>query len=211
MQTKRDGFGTALAHLSSTMSTIVIVYATKYGQTQRIAEYIGDFVRSRGHNAEVGRVDASHALDLADAIVVLSPVFVGKHPKSIRRFIALHCATLNRRRSAFVSVSGSAGSTIRDERKRALDLTADFVASTPWHPQIVASVGGAIDYPRYNPLLRLILQFISKTNGGPTDTSRKHELTDWKTVERATLELLATFESGQTVASAAATSLGVAP
>jgi menaquinone-dependent protoporphyrinogen oxidase len=210
-----DACGTALAHPSFTMSTIIIVYDTKYGQTRRIAEHIGDFVRSRGHNADVARVDPSHALDVAaldvaDAIVVLAPVFVGKHPKSIQRFIALHHVRLNRRKSAFFSVSGSAGSTIPDERKRAQDAATAFVASTPWRPQSVVAVGGAIDYPRYNPFLRLVLKFISKKNGGPTDTSRKHELTDWNAVERATLALLATFESGQKVASVETAVLGVA-
>ena len=73
----------------------------------------------------------------------------------------------------------------------------------------MVAVGGAIDYPRYNPLLRLVLKFISKKNGGPTDTSRKHELTDWDAVERTTLELLATFESARTVASAQARSTGL--
>jgi menaquinone-dependent protoporphyrinogen oxidase len=172
------------------MSLVLVVYDTKYGQTQRIANYVGEVVRRRGHTANVVHVASANAPGIADGIVVLAPVFASKHMKSIRRFINEHHKTLGWRPSAFFSVSGAAGSTVPDERVRAQAMASDFVASTPWRPHVLASFGGAMAYPRYNWLLRRILQSMAKKNGGPTDTSRVHELTDWTAVERATLDLL---------------------
>ena len=177
------------------MSNVIIVYDTKYGQTQRIAEYIGDVARAHRHHAEVVRVGEASAPEGAKCVVVLSPVFAGKHMGTIRRFVVRHHDALNRHASAFFSVCGAAESTMPAERARAQQVAFDFVARTPWHPQVVAAVGGAMDYPRYNPILRFVLKFIAKRNGGPTDTSRRHELTNWKAVERATLELLTSLDS----------------
>jgi menaquinone-dependent protoporphyrinogen oxidase len=39
-------------------------------------------------------------------------------------------------------------------------------------------------FTKYNPLMRWVLKQISKRAGGPTDTSRDHELTDWQQVEQ---------------------------
>jgi menaquinone-dependent protoporphyrinogen oxidase len=39
-------------------------------------------------------------------------------------------------------------------------------------------------YTQYGPLLRWITKVMSKRRGGPTDTSRDHEFTDWKAVDR---------------------------
>jgi menaquinone-dependent protoporphyrinogen oxidase len=38
-------------------------------------------------------------------------------------------------------------------------------------------------YTKYNPLLRWIIKRTARAAGGPTDTSRDHEVTDWAQVE----------------------------
>jgi menaquinone-dependent protoporphyrinogen oxidase len=45
-------------------------------------------------------------------------------------------------------------------------------------------VAGAINYTRYNFLLRWYMKRASAKNGGATDTSRDHEYTDWDQVDR---------------------------
>jgi menaquinone-dependent protoporphyrinogen oxidase len=34
-------------------------------------------------------------------------------------------------------------------------------------------------YTKYGPVLRWIMRQIAKRNGGPTDTTHDHEMTDW--------------------------------
>ena len=86
--------------------------------------------------------------------------------------------------SAFFSVSASAAS--RDERGRsqARACIVRFLDATGWYPPLTESIAGSIDYTRYNPLLRWWMRRICAESGGPTDTSRDHELTDWRQVDR---------------------------
>jgi menaquinone-dependent protoporphyrinogen oxidase len=53
-----------------------------------------------------------------------------------------------------------------------------------WHPTFVQCYAGALAYTQYRWWLRWIMQRISRSHGGPTDTSRDHELTDWGAVDR---------------------------
>ncbi len=176
------------------MATIRLVYDTKYGQTQRIAEHAAAVAHGRGHDAQAVRVDAMDALDGADAVVVLCPIFFGKHMPSIRRFVARHRDALSKRPTAFFSVCGSAASKNAADQANAEKIARDFVASMRWQPNVITSVAGAMAFPRYNPLLRFVMKRISRKEGGPTDTTRSHELTDWSTVDRAMLDLLAPLE-----------------
>ena len=178
------------------MTGIQIIYESKYGQTQKIAERIALIALRNGHRAHVTAIAALDPRRLPDAkaYVVLAPVFFGKHPPAIRDFVVRHGDSLNRRPSAFVSVSGAAGSARREDRDGARQRAVELLATTCWNPNLVESIGGAIAYPKYGFFTRLMMKMLSKREGRPTDTSTTHELTDWNAVERLTHELLAHLE-----------------
>ena len=50
-------------------------------------------------------------------------------------------------------------------------------------------VTGRLAYREYNFLVRFLIKRIAKKEGGPTDTSRDHELTDWDEVDRLGREM----------------------
>jgi len=188
------------------MATILVVYDTKYGQTEKIAQFVASLARQRGHAANavhVGAIAASAQLDVADGVVVLAPVFVGKHMPSVAEFVSNHRRELASRPTAFFSISGSAGSPKRAEREQARRIADELLAQTQWRPRVVACFGGKIDYPRYNVFIRFVMKQIAKRNGGSTDTSRAHELTDWAAVERTTTDFLTQVELVATAGAAA--------
>ena len=166
---------------------ILVTYGSRYGQTARIALRIaerlttrGDFVTLTGaDDLPVGFTPSDY-----DGIVVGASVIGGKHQRSVRRFARRYAAALNAMPSAFFSVSGAAGS--RDERGRAdaRRVLDDFLAESGWQPALVETVAGAITYTKYSFFVRWMLRRITARAGGPTDTSRDHELTDWAQVER---------------------------
>jgi menaquinone-dependent protoporphyrinogen oxidase len=39
-------------------------------------------------------------------------------------------------------------------------------------------------FTQYGPVLRWVMKRISRGRGGPTDTSRDHEMTDWAAVDQ---------------------------
>lgn len=168
---------------------ILILYGTSYGQTAKIARYVADCLTKYGIVAKL--MDGAYApgdLPLADCdgVIVGASVIRGRHQRCVRRFVREHRDALNAMPSAFISVSASAAG--RDERGRqdAQRCNDEFLRDTGWRPAFSESVGGAMAFTKYNPLLRWVMKQISKRNGGPTDTSRDHELTDWEQVERFT-------------------------
>ena len=45
------------------------------------------------------------------------------------------------------------------------------------------SLAGRLAYSKYNFIVRLLMKRIARKEGGPTDTSRDYEFTDWSRVE----------------------------
>jgi menaquinone-dependent protoporphyrinogen oxidase len=166
---------------------ILIVYATSYGQTAKIAGRIADVLMASG--VAVTLVNAgNHPRDFHagefDGVIIGGSIIAGRHQRSLVRFVRGHRALLNACPSAFFSVSGSAASPMETERAKARRLVDVFLDMTGWHPAVTETIGGAMAYTKYNPLLRWIVKRTSKAAGGPTDTSRDHEVTDWAQVER---------------------------
>jgi menaquinone-dependent protoporphyrinogen oxidase len=172
-----------------------IVYATREGQTRRIAEYLAGAFHARDVPADVFNVEETpHPdLDVYDALVLAASVHLGKHEPTFVRFVKHHRDQLERIPTAFLSVSlsqaGVESVTRTPEQhaaaKRELDRVLDrFFADTDWRPRWVHPTAGALLYTRYNFLVRWVMKMISKAAGGSTDTSHDHEYTDWAGLER---------------------------
>ncbi len=167
------------------MARVLVVFESKYGQTSKIAEHVGQSARERGHVARVLHVDVARRIDpLAyDTIFVVAPVYIGRHPRKIASFVRSIGDALGKRPSVFVSVSNSAGSSDKERRRLAKTVADAFVAELPWAPEHVFTAGGAFAYPRYGWLTGFIRRRIAESSGGPTDTLHSHELTDWPALD----------------------------
>jgi menaquinone-dependent protoporphyrinogen oxidase len=166
---------------------ILIIFGSSYGQTAKIATRIHDALAKRGH--AVTLVNASEqglttTLSSFDAVVVGSSIIARGHQKSVERFLRAQRALLASVPTAFFSVSASAASKDAGGRVAADRVRDEFLKHVGWQPQLRASIAGAINYTRYNPLLRWYMKRASAKGGGSTDTSRDHEYTDWNQVER---------------------------
>lgn len=171
------------------MSTpsVLIVYGSRYGQTAKVARYIGDLLATSGFAATVASIDSmpQHIAPAAfDVIIVGSPIYFSRHLPAVRRFVLTYRDALNAAHSAFFSVSGSAGSRNEADRADAQRCLSQFLEQTRWHPALSETFGGSMAYTKYNPLVRWVIRRISKRRGGPVDTSRDHEVTDWTRVRR---------------------------
>ena len=97
---------------------ILVVYATGYGQTARIAGRMADLLRHVGDDVTV--LDAARSPQLLtvrayDGVIVGSPVAFGRHQRSIRRFVLEHQDELNTRPSVFFSVSEASYSLLNSQ------------------------------------------------------------------------------------------------
>ena len=173
------------------MKPFLIVYATREGQTQRIAEHVAATLRKHGATARLLSAAApAEPLDFADyAVVVLAAsVHLQKHEREMIEFVRTHKAALLDVPTVFLSVSLSqaaveneANTEERRERAHAeVEQMIDaFFEATDFRPLAYRAIAGALVYSEYNWLIRLIMKQIAKSEGASTDTTRDHEYTHW--------------------------------
>jgi menaquinone-dependent protoporphyrinogen oxidase len=173
---------------------VLIAYATSYGQTAKIARRMADLLMALGEAVTLVNV-RNHPRDFRaaefDAVIVGGSIIGGRHHRMLEHFVRAHREVLNTSPSAFFSVSGSAGSPLATERAHASRFVAEFLAKTGWRPALTETIAGAMAYTKYNWLLRWFIKRTAQAAGGPTDTSRDHEMTDWPQVERFVERFLA--------------------
>jgi menaquinone-dependent protoporphyrinogen oxidase len=177
-----------------------IFYATREGQTRRIALRIANGLRLHGVEADVFNVakDTPPDWPAYTSACVAASVHRGHHEREMIAFVKRHRAELERLDAPFLSVTLSEAGVedpkrTDDVRRRAaadvrkmLDV---FVADTGWRPSRMVPVAGALSYTKYNLLVRFIMKRIARAEGAPTDTSRDYEFTDWGAIDRFAGEL----------------------
>jgi menaquinone-dependent protoporphyrinogen oxidase len=176
------------------VATILVAYATREGQTEKIARRIASVLHVEGHRVELVDTDrTSQPLDLRRfaAVFVGAPIRSGGYLRSIVRFAQEGRDALMRIPSAFFSVGLAVASRTSDGHAQTLGVVERFISQTGWRPRRVELIAGALPYSKYNFLLRFVMKRISAHEGGDTDTSRDHEYTDWKAVDRFALEFIA--------------------
>lgn len=163
----------------ATMACVLVVYGTTEGHTRKVAHYIAQVVRDRGHRMTV--LDASLPPDPGgyDAVIVAASVHQLRHQSAVIHFAQQHRNLLNSIPTAFFSVSLSAALGDPHHQLEAREVAEQLLAETRWRPLGVTLVGGALLYSRYDWLKRLLMQMIARHDGRDTDTSRDWEYTDW--------------------------------
>jgi menaquinone-dependent protoporphyrinogen oxidase len=189
------------------MKPVLVAFATREGQTRKIAEHVADTIRARGDVAELldlgngPRID----LDLAEyaAVLLAASVHLGRHEHAMVEFVRAHHEQLERLPTAFLSVSLSeAGvedmtATFESRAKAAVDVKKmidDFCHQTGLHPSRVWPVAGALMYSEYGAIVRFVMRRIARRAGQSTDTTHDHEYTDWKGLHRFVDALMTELE-----------------
>jgi menaquinone-dependent protoporphyrinogen oxidase len=166
------------------MARILIVYSTTDGHTREICNRLREVIEQQAHQISLVSVEDVADTDLAsfDKIVVGASIRYGKHSALVVDFIERNAQLLNRKASAFFSVSVVARKPGKNQ-----PLTNPYVRKLlgriAWRPTELAVFAGKIDYPRYGFVDRLVIRGIMWLTGGPTDPMAVVEFTDWRQVE----------------------------
>jgi menaquinone-dependent protoporphyrinogen oxidase len=180
---------------------VAVLFATREGHTERIAERIADDLRLLGFDVDLLPVRRPLPFNLANysAAVLAASVHAGSHEKEMVQFVKSHRSELERIPTAFLSVTLSEAGAERldatpaEHAQFAQDvdrMLAKFFKETKWHPVMAKPVAGALLYTRYNYLMRLIMRAIAKKAGAATDTSRDYVYTDWVGLDKFTDDLV---------------------
>jgi menaquinone-dependent protoporphyrinogen oxidase len=166
------------------MSRVLVLYASSYGQTRAVALAIATRLRAHGHTVELADAgcgpDRLPPPDDYDGVVLGSRVELGRHDRVLLAYVAQHRERLATMPTGFFSVSLAAAGPGRDPA----GYIARFFDETGWRTSRAVAIAGALRYPAYGWLTRLIMKQIARRHDRPTDTRRTHEFTDWPQVAR---------------------------
>jgi menaquinone-dependent protoporphyrinogen oxidase len=184
---------------------VLVAYATREGQTQKVADHVAATLRARGLDVDVVNVKTPPpTLDVASYahVILAASLHVGTHEREMVDFARANRTTLDSLPTSLLSLSmseaGAEDATRTDEqRKKAASNVKEtidrFLQDTGLHPGRVMPVAGALKYLEYGWLIRFVMKRISKAEGGPTDTSRDYEMTDWVALDRFGEEVAASL------------------
>lgn len=183
------------------MRDVLVFYATTEGQTRRIAERIASDLRARGFTCraiDVMSADAARIKwDDVRGVLLGASLHAGRHQPAAVEFARTFSPHLNMYPSAFFSVSLSAASANAEEVETAAQLAHRFTDAAGWKPSEIVCFAGALAYTHYGWLTRKIMKRIARKEGGPTDTARDHELTDWDAVARFATRMADEIENAE--------------
>jgi menaquinone-dependent protoporphyrinogen IX oxidase len=163
----------------------LVVYGTRWGGTEKVAEAIGKAIQAEGNTVEV--IDAKKApesIDAYDFILVGSGLRADKWTKESVDFIEKNLESLKAKKMAlYVSCSMAdrkdAGYDVG--KKRYLD---DFAAKYGLTPIAMGYFGGLMDFSYSHGLLVDIIVRVNRRNlrKNGLDTANVHDTRDWKAI-----------------------------
>jgi len=173
------------------MTTIAVVYATREGQTRKIAEYVAARLKAAGVDVDTGDAAAiGESFDPSrySAVILAASLHANRFEPEMVAFVRKHRDGLARLPSAFLCVSlaevtasnPKAPREQREQARAALDhLMKGFFDRTGWRPEQTLSVAGALKYSAYGFLKRFMMKRIARASGFEGPPNRDYEFTNW--------------------------------
>jgi menaquinone-dependent protoporphyrinogen oxidase len=170
------------------MKRILLLFATREGQTEKIARVITDHLEEAVANpalVDIAEVDKTELAPLTDfdLLVFGASLHEGRIEKSMQQFINTHAKVISGIPHSFFLVSLSAAEKNAVQRKSWLEEAGEKVQSSLGvHFDHMEMIAGALRYSKYSWLEKFFMKRIVGKAGGDTDTSRDYEYTDWQQV-----------------------------
>lgn len=169
-----------------------LFYATRDGQSRRIAERIADRLAERGISAVphdlAGATFTPSSIEAARLVVVVAAVRYGRPLPEADQFLARYRTLRDPPQLVLLSVN----LTARKPGKDTVEGNAYLRKSIARHrlaPALAKAIAGRLDYSRYGWLDRQLIRFIMKLTGGPTDPTTCVEFTPWDVVDDVALRI----------------------
>lgn len=168
------------------MKRILVAYASREGQTEKIAHHIARRIEDAGLavrlvNLMQGPTEAGS--DDCDAAILAASVHRGRHDQELSAFIMRHAPALRAVPTAFVCVSLSAASVNPHDRSAMDELVQSFFYDVGWYPDHVEHVAGAVRDKQLSLLERYAVHTVMYQKDIPSHPSGDTELTNWAAVD----------------------------
>ncbi len=161
----------------------LLLYSTREGQTKKIMHNIAQ--QLDGYQCELVDLHECEPMDLTqyDKVLIGASIRDGKLNTKLYQFIKAHQQQLKNTKAAFycVNLTARKADQGKDTPEGSVYIKT-FLKKSPWQPSLIGVFAGALYYPRYRLIDRMMIRFIMKLTGGETDTSKEIEYTDWEKV-----------------------------
>ena len=165
---------------------ILLIHSSVDGHTVKILDKISSLIGEKRSVTKKCISEVSKDLiKQSDSIVIGASIRYGDHRKNLYKFVNQNKDLLDEKDNAFFSVNAVA----RKEDKNTANTNpyiTKFLRKSKWRPKKIEVFAGRIDYPKYGFFDKHIIKFIMFITGGPTDTSKSYEFTDWNAVKKFT-------------------------
>ena len=165
---------------------MLFYYATRDGQSRRIAERLAEGLRTHGIAASpedvAGVMPSPARLGAAPLVVLVAAIRYGKHLPEARRLLELYSDLPSPPPLVFASVNLTARKPGKDTPEGNLYLRKT-IAHYRLRPIAAAAIAGRLDYSKYGWFDRTMIRCIMLLTGGPTDPRARVEYTDWAKVD----------------------------
>lgn len=177
------------------MTHILLLYQSTDGQTRRITERLA--VQCDAHastqviDLDTLQPDAVNALLASqDVVVVGASIRHNRYQPQVAQFFKAHQRILQSKKTAFFSVNATAFRADKNSVE-SNPYVKKLIKTIAWRPDLLAVFAGRVAYPEYSFFNRLTIWLIMLRLGGPRDTSRAHELTNWDKVDDFAQQIIA--------------------
>ncbi|MDE2134631.1 MAG: menaquinone-dependent protoporphyrinogen IX dehydrogenase [Alphaproteobacteria bacterium] len=169
-----------------------LFYATRDGQSRRIAERIAGRLIERGihtlpHDLAVA-LPAPQTLAETRPVVVVAAVRYGRHLPEAEQLLAIYRTLRAPPPLVLLSVNLTARKPGKDTASGNTYLRKS-IARHRLTPVLALAIAGRLDYSRYGWMDRQVIRFIMKLTGGPTDPKTCVEYTAWSVVDDVALRI----------------------
>ena len=166
--------------------SILVVYATRYGSTQEVAETVAGTLRESGLEVDIQPMRTVRTLEGYRAVVLGAPIYIGSLHKDARRFLSQYREALSERPVAVFAL----GPTHDDEEERQgsrAQLDKEL-AKFPWlTPGALELFGG-----KYDPAkLSFFHKLLTSLPASPLHQMPASDVRDWTAIRAWARELAA--------------------
>jgi len=178
------------------MKNILILYATREGQTEKVAARIATHLKKAGVNVQLINAQDKTViedidLDAFDLLVFGASMHAGGLEQELVELINSHNEQIELKvRSFFLVLLSAATKDSKLRREWLEDARRKMDEQIQVQFQNVEMIAGALIYSKYSLPLKWIMKRIAKKAGEGTDISKDYEYTDWQQVEQYAKKLM---------------------
>lgn len=159
------------------MSDILVTYATKYGSTKEVAERVGATLTGLGHAVDITPAASVTDVSRYAAVVVGSPLYIGKILKDASAFFEQHRAALEAKPVAFFFMGPTKAEDDLDEARTQI---APALEKIGW----LKPVATEMFVGKYDPAtLHGLDKLMTKPKASPLHGVPARDDRDWNAIE----------------------------